>query len=572
MPSPLYLCVHVRDFAALALSRARGEGYGELCSGAVAVLSGDPPLERVFAMNQQARILGLEPGMSRVQAESFPVVALRRDRQQEDRSFAELMSCAERVSPRIESIASPQEESCGATLVLDVSGSERLLGSAREIATALWHSVRRFGYGGYEGYEGYEVSVAAGHNACAAILAARGIAGATAIAPGCEAETLAPLPLTVLEPDEAQAQTLAAWGIHTLGQLAALPTRLLVARMGQSGFRLQAQARGEYSHLLLPTAEPADAPLCESMELEHPVELLEPLLFLLSQMLGQVTERAAQRALAIASVETCLVLDGANNSVRSEHRRTVRPALPERDRHTLLKLIQLDLELHPPEAAVIALRIEAHPAPPQRAQQGLFAAQAPEAGRLEILLARLRKLVGEGRVGAPELLDTHAPEAFRVANFEIGQVAAPGGVSVQDAKHTSALRMVRPPRSISVELHGDVPIAMHYEGRRLTLQAGSGPWRTSGAWWTHPAWCREEWDVVLKEEPQRCLRLAHDPGAGELTQGGYGPTDASQPGTRQQTPLRPRALGPPAAGAGGYAAMDAAPAAGAGWYVIGIYD
>jgi protein ImuB len=576
MPSPLYLCVHVRDFAALALSRARGEGYGELCSGAVAVLSGDPPLERVFAMNQQARILGLEPGMSRVQAESFPVVALRRDRQQEDRSFAELMSCAERVSPRIESIASPQEESCGATLVLDVSGSERLLGSAREIATALWHSVRRFGYGGYEGYE---VSVAAGHNACAAILAARGIAGVTAIASECEAETLAPLPLTVLEPDEAQAQTLAAWGIRTLGQLAALPTRSLVARMGQSGFRLQAQARGEYSHLLLPTAEPADAPLCESMELEHPVELLEPLLFLLSQMLGQVTERAAQRALAIASVETCLVLDGANNSVRSEHRRTVRPALPERDRHTLLKLIQLDLELHPPEAAVIALRIEAHPAPPQRAQQGLFAAQAPEAGRLEILLARLRKLVGEGRVGAPELLDTHAPEAFRVANFEIGQVAAPGGVSVQDAKHTSALRMVRPPRSISVELRGDVPIAMHYEGRRLTLHAGSGPWRTSGAWWTHPAWCREEWDVVLKEEPQRCLRLAHDPGAGELTQGRYGPTDASQPGTRQQTPLRPRALGgyaatdaAPAAGAGGYAAMDAAPAAGAGWYVIGIYD
>ncbi|MGA3125913.1 MAG: DNA polymerase Y family protein [Candidatus Korobacteraceae bacterium] len=549
MPFPLYLCVHVRDFAVLALSRARGEGYGELCSRAVAVLSGDPPLERVFAMNQQARILGLEPGMSRVQAESFPVVALRRDRQQEDRSFAELMSCAERFSPRIESIASPQEESCGATLLLDVSGSERLLGSARQIATALWHSVRRLGY------EGYEASVAAGHNACAAILAARGIAGVTAIASECEAETLAPLPLTVLEPDEAQAQTLAAWGIHTLGQLAALPTRSLVARMGQSGFRLQAQARGAYSHLLLPTAEPADAPLCESMELEHPVELLEPLLFLLSQMLGQVTERAAQRALAIASVETCLVLDGANNNVRSEHCRTVRPALPERDRHTLLKLVQLDLELHPPEAAVIALRIEAHPAPPQRAQRGLFAAQAPEAGRLEILLARLRKLVGEGRVGAPELLDTHAPEAFRVANFEIGQAATPRGVPAQDAKHASALRMVRPPRSISVELHGDVPAAMHYEGRCLTLQAGSGPWRTSGAWWTHPAWCREEWDVVLKEEPQRCLRLAHDPGAGELTQGGRGPTD-----------------GPPAAGAGGYAAIDAAPASGAGWYVIGIYD
>ncbi len=313
----------------------------------------------------------------------------------------------------------------------------------------------------------------------------------------------------------------------------------------------------------------------KAMELEHPVELLEPLLFLLSQMLEQVTARAAQRALAIASVETCLVLErnvleknGLDGAERFEHRRTVRPALPERDRLTLLKLIQLDLELHPPEAAVIGLRIEAHPARPQRVQQGLFAAQAPEAGRLEILLARLRKLVGEGQVGAPELLDTHAPEAFRVAEFKIGQANAPGSMCVQHAKPALALRMIRPPRSISVELRGDAPVAMHYEGRRLTVQAGSGPWRTSGAWWTLSDWCREEWDVVLQEQPQRCLRLAHDP-AGGMTYGGYGPadgppvadarpTDASQPGTRQGTPLRLPALGPPVADAG--------------WYMIGIYD
>ena len=95
------------------------------------------------------------------------------------------------------------------------------------------------------------------------------------------------------------------------------------------------------------------------------------------------------------------------------------------------------------------------------------------------------------------------------------------------------------------------------------LQTGSGPWRTSGAWWTNPGWCREEWDVVLQELPQRCLRLAHDPGAGELTNGES--SDASPPGMDQEQTLRPRALG-------GYAATDAAPAAGAGWYVIGIYD
>ncbi|HZD33319.1 MAG TPA: DNA polymerase Y family protein [Candidatus Angelobacter sp.] len=499
MPSSLYLCVHVCDFAAQALARSRPE----LSQMAVAVLSGTPPLECVFAMNPRARFLGLEFGMSRVQSEAFPMEVLRRNRQQEDASFAEVISCARQFSPRIETIASPQEDTCGATLVLDVSGSERLLGSAWQIAATLQQSVDALGH---------EASVVASHNAYTAVLAAKGIPGATVIKPGQEANTLAPLPLTLLELDDVQAQTFATWGIHTLGQLAMLPAKSLAARVGQSGLRLRALARGEYRHLLVPTEEPSEAVLCEGMEVEHPVEMLEPLLFLLSHMLEQVMQRAARRALVIASVETCLILDDAS---RSEHRRTVRPALPERDLHTLLKLIQLDLELHPPEAAVIALRVEAHPARPQTMQHGLFAAQAPAAGRLEILLARLRKLVGEGHVGAPELFDSHAPEAFGVTSFEPGEASLPSSVNrmAQPAVPVSALRMVRPPRVIGIDLYKNAPAAMYYEGRRLSLHACSGPWRTNGAWWTLPAWCREEWDVVLKEQPQCCLRLAHDPGA-----------------------------------------------------------
>jgi protein ImuB len=647
MPAPLYLCVNLCDFAAQVLTHRRQALHSE----AVAVLSGEPPLERVFAMNELARRRGLEPGMSRVQAESFStaplsiaplsiaplsiaplsiaplaiatlsIATLRRNRQQEDAAFAEVMSCAEQFSPRIESIARPREESCGATLVLDVSDSERLLGGPWQIGTNVQKAIEAMGYEG---------SVAVSHNAYVSVLAARGAAydvnrgatrdvnrdanrdvnrgaeGITVIARGCEAESLATLPLTVLELDDAEAKTFAAWGINTLGQLATLPTKSLVSRMGQTGFNLQAQARGEYNHLLVPGEEPADAALCESMELGSPVELLEPLLFLLSQMLERVTHRAERRALAIASVETCLVLDGTTNGVcselrlfeqrrtehrhteqlQSEHRRTVRPTLPERDHRTLLKLIQLDLELHPPAAPVIGLRIEAHPARPQTAQPGLFAAEAPEAGRMEILLARLRKLVGENRVGAPELLDSHVPEAFRITKFETGfgtgtdckkkfgrQNGVPrglkpriscGGYGTAEAvpfqssiyatgtnsetahptasadAHTTAptmaMRMVRPPRPIAVELREDAPTAMYYEGKRFRLQAGAGPWRTSGAWWTNPAWCREEWDVVvqgdvvddvvvqggvpkdcvandvvLKEQPRRCIRVAHDP-------------------------------------------------------------
>jgi len=497
MAAALYLAIHARDFAVQALTHAHKSD--ELRARPTAVLSGEPPLERVFAANEGARRLGVETSMSRVQAESFGVAVLRRDRRQEDNAFAGLMLCAEKFSPRIEAVAAPEEESCGATLVLDVSGCERLLGDAPQIADAVHRAV---------GSAGYEASVAVAHNAHAAVLAARGMEGVTTIASGCEAEMLAPLPLAVLELDDAEAQTFAAWGIATLGQLAALPTKALVARMGERGFQLQALARGDAGHLLVPEEVPSDAVLSESVELEHPVELLEPLLFLLSRMLEQVALRAAERALAIAEVETCLALD-IGDGARRELRRAVRPALPERDHHTLLKLVQLDFELHPPEGPVIALRVEARPAKPPTAQQELFAAQAPEAGRLEVLLARLRKLVGEGRAGAPQLLDSHAPEAFRVTPFSAQSDATTAAYGMR----ASALRMVRPPRAVRCELRNHAPATFYYEGERLQVRDGSGPWRTDGAWWTHPAWSREEWDVVLDEQPRRCLRLAFDPDA-----------------------------------------------------------
>jgi protein ImuB len=305
---------------------------------------------------------------------------------------------------------------------------------------------------------------------------------------------------------------------------------------------------------VVPEQTPADAELEERVELEAPVELLEPLLFLMSRALEQLTLRARERALAIAAVETCLVVEdrehaerwsgrrsGRRSEHQSEHRRTVRPALPEQDYHTLLKLIQLDLELHPPPAGIVGFTMRVRPAPAPKVQQGLFAAQAPEAGRLEVLLARLRKLVGEGRVGAPELLDSHAPEGFQVNPFAVAPEeqlphstkralsGPPGGPQQKQAGSqrrgtTSALRMLRPPLAVRIGMKGAAPANLLLEGKRFAVETCSGPWRTSGAWWTHPAWCREEWDVVVKEEVrnealhetpaavQRCLRLAHEPG------------------------------------------------------------
>ncbi|MGO9403094.1 MAG: DNA polymerase Y family protein [Terriglobales bacterium] len=438
MSARLYLGLHMRDFPVQAEVRVCPELRGH----AVAVLDGVSSLETVFSLNDRARGLGLERGMSRVQAESFISnrnrIALRsRVKAREDSAFRVLMECAERFSPRVEVLASPAESVSGATLVLDIAACERLFGTPKQIAEALLRATEA---------AGFEASAATSVNAYAAVVAARGFAGITVIPTGNEASVLAPLPLAVLELEAEQRETFASWGIRTLGQLAGLPQTALVARVGEVGHRLQALSRGECEHLLTPVEPPADAVLSESTELEHPVDLLEPLLFLISRMLEQIFRRAAARALAIAQVETRLVLDGV---VRREHRRMVRPALPEWSYQTLLKLVQLDLELHPPEAAVIGLHLVAQPARSQTVQQGLFTPQTPEAGRLEILLARLRKLVGENRVGAAELLDSHRPEAFRMASFVPSASTASRAFS---GPCPSALRILRPPRVIRVEV------------------------------------------------------------------------------------------------------------------------
>jgi len=496
MSAPVYLCLHLRDFAAQTLVRLEPE----LRKRPVAILDGDPPLETVFALNQSARNLGLESGMSRLQAESFEGVSVSaRVKQREDSAFLIFMKSAERFSPRIEVLASPTESTSGAALILDAYGSERLFGAPAQIAAALRREVDA---------AGFEPSIATSSNAYAAVLAARGFPGTTVIPLQNESAILSPLPLSVLELEPDQEETFASWGIKTLGALAALPQKALIARIGQAGYRLQALARGEYQHLLVPVVSPADAVLSESTELEHPVDLLEPLLFVLSRMLEQIITRAAERALAIAYVETRLVLDCAT---RKEHRRVVRPALPECNHHTLLKLIQLDLETHPPEAAVIALHMQAQPARPQTVQQGLFAPRTPEAGRLEVLLARLRKLIGEDRIGAPELLDNHRPDAFRMAPF-LPDTSTPLQTATTRI-HASALRMLRPPRTVRVEMQDSRMAALVLDGRKLHVLQTSGPWKASGTWWTHSEWCREEWDVSLGEQERLCCRVAYDPGA-----------------------------------------------------------
>ena len=485
----MYAVVHPPNFAAQAAARERPE----LRRRPFALLDGEPPSEAVCAANKAARSLGVEVGMTRLQMESFyGVLTVPRCIEHEGSAHLVLRTIACSFSPRIEAVMSHP-----GTYALDVRGMDTLYGDSAQLAAKLRQRIMA---------AGFLANVAVAQNLHAAASIAFGRNGVSVVPIGCEADALRDLPLWVLDLSPEHASTFEAWGVRTCGDLAALAESDLVARIGRAATKLHALARGDSPHLMVPMEPSFEAALVERMELDHPVEILEPLLFLLSRMTDALVNRARSKARAVASLRVVLALDGGNH-----HERTVRPALPLQDTPTLLKLLQLDLETHPPCAAILGLELHAQSAAPYRAQHGLFLPQTPEPGRLEALLARLRKLLGEQRVGSPELTDDHRPNAFRMIPF----VPPPPAKARESSPAVfTALRVCRPPQAVGVALTGNVPVRVFWSGQTYVVRELAGPWRVNGQWWSEANWCREEWDVRLAtDSTERTCRIALDPGS-----------------------------------------------------------
>src|SRR6266403_505620 len=79
------------------------------------------------------------------------------------------------------------------------------------------------------------------------------------------------------------------WGIHTLGQLAALNKEELRNRLGSEAGRLWERANGTATRLLKLVQPPET--FAESFEFDHEIETVEPLLFILRRFLEQLALR-----------------------------------------------------------------------------------------------------------------------------------------------------------------------------------------------------------------------------------------------------------------------------------------
>jgi protein ImuB len=475
-PAEVYACLYAREFPAQALLRLRPELREKPC----VVMDGEPPVQQACSLTSKARGLGMVHGMTQVEAETFAgITILRRSEKEEAAATQVLLECAGGFSPRV-------EERCenGAFLcVIDIAGTIGLFGPPETLAQSLLARVRALGI---------TACVAVSSNFYAAIAVARAPLrlSVRVIPTGEESTALAALPLTVLDLTEKQAETFSLWGIRTLGMLAALPEKELISRIGQAGKRLRQLARGEMPHLFQPV-EPVFA-LAERMELDSPIEVLDALMFVVNVLLEQMILRATARALSLASVSITLALEGG-----TAHTRTVRPALPANDRQLWIKLLHLDLEAHPPQAPILVVSLDAEPGTASQVQLGLFSPQLPEPSSLDVTLARIRAIVGDGNVGSAVLADTHQPDSFRMEPFS---VSATEPSELQPASLFTAMRRIRPAEAIAVTLQDKRPRAFVFREKRYAVERAFGPWRASGEWWNRTTWRCEQWDLVARAE------------------------------------------------------------------------
>ena len=443
-----------------------------------------------------------------------------RSPQQEIAAHAALLDTAYAFSPRVEDTAAD-------TVILDLDGLERLFGSPQKIARDIARRAAELGL---------EANVAIAANPDNAVHAARGFTGITIIPSSHEAERLGTLPLSVLFAAELDRpapvrradardrerrfaqmhETLDRWGIRNFRALASLPPVSLSERLGAEGVRLQKLANGETTRELL-LAESA-LEFREALELEYPVELIEPLAFLLGRMLEQLCARLAARALSTnelrlklqlehrAGDETTVGTDELDSATKFFERRLTLP-FAMNDARLFLKLLHLELNGNPPGGPVIKMWLSAEPSRPRIAQSGLFVPLAPEPDKLQLTLARIQRILGaahsaELRAGSPELLDTHQPDAFRMKRFQPRDPEskdskqpmdpkASANQSTNDHRPTTAFRTLRPALGAQVWLREGRPVRLACDSIGASHATenvlwAAGPWRTSGNWWVFP--------------------------------------------------------------------------------------
>lgn len=473
---------------------ARLRSEPELTPEAVAVFDGNGNAAHVVAATRRARKAGIRPGLSLPQARAIlpRLIARARDAACERAAQDALMEIAERFSPRI-------EDAGEGVVYLDLDGLDRLYPPPDGERTLAQSAIRE------AAGSGLPIRAGIASSKLAARVASELPDSPTIVASGSESAFLAPLPLARLSPEMHVATTLSRWGLESIGDFARLPEAEVASRLGETGRALHYAARGIDPRPLMPHQPPPSFE--EGMELEWPLVMLEPFVFVANAALDRLVKRLEAQGYSCRRLDLSMRLDPDGWDDRA-----IDMPAPTRDVKTMLTLAKLELEGRPPAAPIAAFRFIAHPDPPRRAQLSLFGPPALSPDRLATTVARLASMVGADRIGTPVTVDGFRPERCAIAPFD---PPPPPDMkkSPRKGRGLLAVRVIRPPLPLEVVTHeaGDsivlesirtlAPKTDDSRDKPLeisgTVRVASGPWSLEEAWWSDAPTTRAYWDVEL---------------------------------------------------------------------------
>jgi protein ImuB len=487
-------CLLIPDLVLVAELRA----HPELAGQPLAIVAGSGPRAEVLAASPEATRAGVRLGCSVAHARTACAeLYVRSASPAKDRSArSALLDVALSFSPRaVLAKRGSGPYAAEAAVYLDASGITALFHSERGFAAAITERSRRLGLPAV-------LSVASSR--AAAHLAARGRMHApgtvSIVPPAAEKRFLARLPIDLIDADPGLASGLTRFGVQTLGDLARLPRRAAAARLGPEVLRLADLALGKASEPPFSTA--AERHFEEAVDLEAPIDRLEPLAFALRGLLSRLADRLSARGLACGDLDLALGLSGGGRDVRR-----IGSAAPTLDSVIWVRLVCLALEARPPEGAIETIAIATEGLPGRTDQLDLFRPAGPAPAVLSRTLAELEALCGARRVGTPAVSDDHRPDAFALTEFDPrGDASKPGGLG--DTPRRLAVRALRPPVPASVRMARELPESLRSgvaNGRIVKL---AGPWRTTGRWWSkQERFAFDYFDVETSDGTLARLRL-----------------------------------------------------------------
>jgi len=479
-------CLLAADLPLAAMLRAQPE----LAGLPLAIVSSVGPRAQVLAISSEAACAGVRPSFSVTHNRSIcPALQVRVASPALERAAHEtLLDIARALSPR--AAAAPRCSgvyAAEAAVYLDASGVSSLFHSEEGFATALTTRACGAGIPAVAA-----VASSRGVSRLAARCLARGLAGVQdaqsaserfragsdtvlVLAPAQEAAFLDPLPMDLLDPEDGLAEALTRFGLRRVGELTRLPRRSLVTRLGPGVLRLLALAHGEQDTVPLPSA--VETRVEEGIDLEWPIDNLEPLSFVLRGLLGRLAERLELRGLVCGDLDLELKLAGGGCDTRR-----IGVSAPNGDPRSLLGVLRLALEQPLPRAPVEAVALATEGRPVRTDQLDLFRPAGPTPSALGRTLAELEALCGSERIGTPLLVDDPHPDAFAQSPFSLPRSAlktAPRpGVAI------AALRALRPPLPAEVRAPRGRPEWIRSAVANGPIVGLAGPWRTTGVWWS----------------------------------------------------------------------------------------